>query len=230
MTQSNGDLIAEGHALVNLANVRFRLYQLDLAEKTAYEALKIGEQTGDLRLLTSVHACRGGLLIMRGQLDQATAHYDEVLKDAEVLGESGTLLDTLRLSAYQAIWAGQYQDAETYACRALGLAQKTSRLFGHRGSLSESEFRSDRIGTISRSTPEYPRHAGGYQSSGAHHHQKPRLLNLHGLSLSGTGRCAEALGWDQKALEAIRDTHYQASRCVGTVCLIRQRTMCTLAK
>lgn len=79
---------------MNLANARMRLYQLDLAERTAYEALKIGEQTGDLVLTTNILACLGSLLIIRGEQDRAMSHYNEVMKNAEVLSDSVTLLDT----------------------------------------------------------------------------------------------------------------------------------------
>jgi DNA-binding CsgD family transcriptional regulator len=107
--QSRGDPIAEGYALVSLANVRMRLYQLELAEKAADEALKIGERTGDLRLLTYVHAYLGGLLITRGQLDPRTHHYKQALQNTDLLGDSGQLIDMLRLSAYRSTWIGHYQ-------------------------------------------------------------------------------------------------------------------------
>ncbi len=48
------------------------------------------------------------------------------------------------------------------------------------------------------------------KDSGTHHHQKPRLLNLMGYLYLELGDAQEALVWDQKALEAIRDTHYQS--------------------
>jgi tetratricopeptide (TPR) repeat protein len=191
-------------------NVRSRLYQLDLAEKTAYEALKIGEQTGDLLLVTNIHACLGWLLIIRGQLDQATVHHSEVLKHAEVLGNSGMLLDTLRQSAYQATWTGQYQEAEVYARRALGLAQKTSDPLTIAGAYQNLSFVQIEAGQYHTAHQNIRATLEAVEVSGAHHHQKPRLLNLMGYLYLELGDAQEALIWDQKALEAIRDTHVQS--------------------
>jgi predicted ATPase/class 3 adenylate cyclase/DNA-binding CsgD family transcriptional regulator len=208
--QSNGDLVAEGQALVNLANVRMRLYQLDLAEKTAYEALKLGEQTGDLRLLTSVHAYLGTLLITRGQLDQAAGHHAEVLQNAAVLGESGALLDAIRFSSYQAIWAGQYQDAQTHAYRALQLAQKNADSLAIAGAYQNLSFAQIESGQYHAAYQNLRTTLEDIEQSGAHHHQKPRLLNLMGYLYLELGDAQAALSWDQKALESIDDTQVQS--------------------
>lgn len=207
--QSRGDLIAEGHALVNLANLRMRRYQLDLAERTAHEALKISEQTGDLRLITTIHACLGGLLVIRGQLDQATVHNSEVVKHAEVLGDSSTLLDMLRHNAYQATWLGKYQEAETYARRALALAQKISDPLAIAGAYQNLGFVQIELGQYHEAHQNIRATLEGIEVSGSHHHQEPRLLNLMGYLYLELGDAQQALAWDQKALNAIHDTHFQ---------------------
>jgi class 3 adenylate cyclase/DNA-binding NarL/FixJ family response regulator len=210
VTQSSGDLIAEGQALANLANARARLYQLDLAEKTAYEALKIGEQTGDLLLIANIHASLGWLLIIRGQLDQATVHHSEVLKHAEVLGNSGMLLDTLRQSAYQATWKGQYQEAEVYARRALQLAQKSADLLVIAGAYQNLGFVQIELGQYQEAHQHIRATLEAIEMSGTPHHQKPRLLNQMGYLYLELGDAQAALAWDQKALEAIHNTQFQS--------------------
>ena len=206
VTQSSGDLVGEGYALVNLANVRMRLYQLDLAEKNASEALKIGEQTGDLRLLTHIHACMGGLRIARGQLDQATYHYDKVFQHAERFGDSGTLLDALRMKAYQATWVAQYSEAEKYAHRALKLARTSADPLIIVGANQNLSFAQIEAGNYLEAHQNILAMLRAVELSGIHHHQMPRLLNLMGYLFLELGEAQQALIWDQKALDAIQDT------------------------
>lgn len=206
VAQSTGDLATEGQALVNLSNVRTRLYQSDLAEKTATEALKLGEQLGDLRLVTNAHAQLGNLFITRGQFDQATLHFEKVLKEAEVLGEAGVLLDALRLKAYQAIWAGHYQDAQAYAQRALQLAQRSADSLVIVGAYQNLSYAQIEAGEYRAAHHNLCAMLEAVERSGAHHHQEPRLLNLLGYLHLELGDAQTALRWDQKALEASRHT------------------------
>jgi DNA-binding NarL/FixJ family response regulator len=206
VAQSTGDLAAEGQALVNLANVRSRLYQSDLAEKTANEALKLGEQIGDLRLVTCAHAQLGNLCITRGQLDQATLHFERVLTDAELLGEAGTLLDALRLKSYQATWTGQYQDAQAYAQRARQLAQKSADSLVIVGANQNLSYAQIEAGEYRAAHQNICAMLEAVDRSGAPHHQTPRLLNLLGYLFLELGDAQTALEWDQKALAASRDT------------------------
>jgi class 3 adenylate cyclase/DNA-binding NarL/FixJ family response regulator len=206
VAQSTGDLATEGQALVNLANVRSRLYQSDLAEKTAYEALKLGEQLGDLQLVTSAHAQLGTLFITRGQFDQASVHFEKVLKDAEVLGEASTLLDALRLKSYQAIWTGHYQDAQAYAQRALQLAQRSADSLVIVGAYQNLSYAQIEAGEYRAAHQNLCAMLEAVDRSGAHHHQEPRLLNLLGYLHLELGDAQTALRWDQKALEASRHT------------------------
>ena len=62
---------------VNWPMYECRLYQSDLAEKTACEALKLGEQTGDLWLVTSAHAQLGNLLYHARPTRSSHVHFEE---------------------------------------------------------------------------------------------------------------------------------------------------------
>ncbi|TNF93054.1 MAG: hypothetical protein EP297_12855 [Gammaproteobacteria bacterium] len=210
VAQSSGDLIAEGHALVNLANVRVRRYQLDLAERTGKEALKIGEQSGDLQLLIHAHASLGGLLLTRGQLDQAAIHYDEVWKHGDLFQDSGQLLDMLRLSAYQAIWEGRYAEAETYARQALERALESADPIVIAGGYQNLSFAQIEVGRYHQAYQNIHAMLETVEVSGTHHYQKPRLLNLMGYLYLELGDPQEALTWDQKAVESINDAHVES--------------------
>lgn len=209
LAQSTGDRVTEAYALLSLANVRMRLYQLDLAEKNASAALKIGEQTGDLRLLTNVHASLGDLLITRGRLEQATQHYEEAFQHADLLGDSGALLDMLRLSAYKSTWVGQYHEAQMYANRAFELAQKSSDPLVVVGASQNLGFAQIELGQYWEAYQNILSTLDAIEASGSHHHQKPRLLNLMGYLHLELGDANEALIWDQKAWNAIEDTQVQ---------------------
>jgi predicted ATPase/DNA-binding CsgD family transcriptional regulator len=210
VAQSSGDLIAEGHALVNLANVRMRQYQLDLAERTAYEAQKIGEKSGDLGLMTNIQACLGAVLIARGQLEQAAAYHNQALEHIELLGDSGQLLDMLRLCAYRTTWVGQYQEAEKFARLALKLSQKISDPLSVAGAYQNLAFVQIESGRYHEAYQTILSTLEAIDVSGVHHHQEPRLLNLMGYLHLELGDAQAALAWDQKALAAIQDTHMQS--------------------
>ena len=210
VAQSGEDLIAEGYALISLANARMRRYQLVLAEKTGFEALRIGEQTGDLRLIISCHACLGGLLIARGELEQVTRHYREVMKHAEVLGDSLAWLDALRMNAYLATWHGKYQQAEMYARQTLQLAQNINDPLAIAGAYQNLAFVQIEKGQYFEAYHTLRTTLDTIEASGSHHHQKPRLLNQMGHLHLELGMPQEALAWDQKALDAIQDVHFQS--------------------
>jgi DNA-binding CsgD family transcriptional regulator len=206
IAQGSGDLIAEGHALLNLANVRTRLYQLDRAEQAASAALNIGEEAGDLRLLTHSHACLGGVLLTRGELERATHHYRLAMQNADLLGDSGQLLDMLRLLAYQATWAGQYAEAEDYARRTLTLARKVVDPLAVAGACTNLGFVQIETGQYHAAYQNLCATLDALAASGVHHHQKPRILNLLGYLHLELGHARAALTWDQSALEAARST------------------------
>ena len=209
IAQANADLVAEGIALTELSMVRGYLYQLDLAQKTANEALVIGEQSGDLKLLSRIHASLGGLAIIRGQYDQGTVHFQQAFDYAEAQGESGISLEALRNLAYQSIWLCQYQQAETYARQALKLARKVGDSLVIAGAIVNLSFAQIELGEYLEAFRNLQSMLETIDVSGTHHHQKPRLLNLMGYLHLELGDPHEALNWDQKALGSILDIHVQ---------------------
>ena len=54
-----GDLTAQARALIGLANSRGHLYQLELAETTARQALRLAEQINHESLMAQAHATLG---------------------------------------------------------------------------------------------------------------------------------------------------------------------------
>ena len=200
--QSSGDLVAEGLALVNLATTRVVQYQFDLAERTAYEALKIGELTNDARLMAQTHGCLGGLFIYRGQLEKVTYHLNEAQSRLQMLGDVTFESEVSKYRSYLAIWTGQFHDAETDAQNILDLARVSVdpliKLSGYQNlswaQIERGKYKSayENILTIIK--------AG--EVTEARHHILPRLLNLMGYLHLELGDPQTALEWDQQALSA----------------------------
>jgi len=205
--QLKGDRVAEVVALNHLSWVRSYLYQLDLAEKTANEALKISEKNEDLQLLTHVHVSLANLALIRGQYDQSSNYYEQVLQNAALLGESRLLLDAQRNLSYQCIWLCQYPQAEAYARQALELAKKSDDSYVIAGAIMNLSFVQIELGEYLEAYRNIRSTLEAIEVSGTHHHQKPRLLNLMGYLHLELGDPQEALKWDQKALDSILDTH-----------------------
>ena len=207
VAQRNRDLIMEGYALVNLANMYMKNYEFNLAEKAAEDALKIGDQANDLHLLTSIKACLGSIMIGRGRLNQSTFYFDQVMDQAELLNDSVALIDALRLTAYQAIWVNQYEKAEMNARRALELSQKNRDPLTVVGAYQNLAFVQIETGRYLEAHQNIQDTLSAIENSGSQHHQEPRLLNLMGYLYLELGAPEEALIWDQRALDAIRDTY-----------------------
>ena len=93
-----------------------------------------------------------------------------------------------RMKAYQAIWAGQYQDAQAYAQRALKLAQKSADSLAIVGAYQNLSFAQIESGEYRAAHQNICAMLEAVDRSGAHHHQKPRLLNLLGYLYLGIGR------------------------------------------
>jgi class 3 adenylate cyclase/predicted ATPase/DNA-binding CsgD family transcriptional regulator len=206
VAQSSADLIAEGYALINLAGVHYRLYQLELSEKTALEALKIGERSGDLRLLARIHTFIGTLQFVRGESDQGTHHGKQVQQLAETLGDTTMLGESLRISAYHAIWTGQYHAGEAYAFQALELALKIADPIIIAGAYLNLSFCHIELGKYADADREILALLEAGEISGSHNYQRPRLLNLMGYLYLELGDAQRALAWDRKAFDASRKT------------------------
>ncbi|HNB52777.1 MAG TPA: LuxR C-terminal-related transcriptional regulator, partial [Anaerolineales bacterium] len=200
IAQSSGDLRAEGQALVNLANLRTAQYQFDLAEKTAYEALKIAEQINEDRLLAQIHGVLGGIYIYRGQLKPAIAHLQEAQMRAETLGDTGLQGELLKFGGYITIWMGQYREAQTYSQTLIQQASKSvdpfMKLSGYQNlgwsQLETGQYQEAYLTFLSVIEME--------ELAKGHFHNLPRLLNLMGYLHLELGGGQEALAWDQKAL------------------------------
>jgi class 3 adenylate cyclase/DNA-binding CsgD family transcriptional regulator len=210
IAQLSGDRVAEVIALIHLSWVRIFLYQLDLADKNVKEALKIGEQNDDLRLMTHVHVCLANLALIRGQYDQSLNYYEQIIQNAEVLGESRILLDTLRHLAFQSTWLCQYPQAEAFARQAVELARESEDSYVIAGAMMNLSFVQIESGEYLEAYRNIQSTLKAIEVSGTHHHQKPRLLNLMGYLSLELGNPQEALIWDQKALDSIIDTHIQS--------------------
>ena len=200
--QKMGDLAAEGRALVNLASVRIGQYQFDLAEKTANEALKIGEQTGNVQLLAQTHSCLGALLIYRGRLEQATHHLNEALVRSRTLEDQTMKSEIFKLQSYLAIWKGQYPAAESYAQNSLASAQKSTDPLVKGGGYQNLSWAQIESGKYIEAYQTILTILEAGNLSESHHHNLPRILNLMGYLHLELGDAQTALKWDQKALEA----------------------------
>jgi ATP/maltotriose-dependent transcriptional regulator MalT len=202
VAQNSGDLVAEGHALANLAFIRINQYQFDLAEKTALEALKIGEQTSNAQLLAHIHSCLGILLIYRGELDRSAHHLSEAQSHAQLLNDFAIKSEVFKQLSYLAIWTGEYHEAETYSRNSLESALKSidplAKVSGYQN-LSWTQIETGKY-------QEAYQNIISFVETGArldtHHHSLPRLLNLMGYLHLELGDAQEALVWDQKALAA----------------------------
>ena len=210
IAQSNDDLIAEGRALVCLARVRGRRYQMELAEKTAQEALKIGEQCADIELVTESRICLGSLMLIRGQIKQAQSHYAEAMKNAGVFKDSRQVIEVYRQEAYLATWMGDYAQAEMQALQALNLAKKVSDPLDIVGARVNLAFVQIESGQFKEAYKNIRATLETLEASGSQHHQITRLLNQMGYLYLELGDAQQALHWDQKALDAIRDNQLRS--------------------
>jgi predicted ATPase/DNA-binding CsgD family transcriptional regulator len=200
--QSINDLGAEGRALISLANVRIRQYQFDLAEKTAREALKIGEQIGDAQLLAQTHSCLGALLIYHGRLEQAAYHLNEAQSGAQSLEDQIMKSEVFKFQSYLAIWKGQYPAAESYAQNSLASAQHSTDPLVKVGGYQNLSWTQIETGKYREAFQNILAIAEAGEVPESHHHNLPRLLNLMGYLHLELGDAQTALVWDQKAFEA----------------------------
>lgn len=207
LAQKKGDRLAEGYALVKLSVLYTRQFQFDLAEKAAYQALKTAEPTGDSQLMSTVHDNLGGVLLLSGQVEQATNHYTLARQNANLSGDSSQHIDRLRMNAYWATWLGQYPVAEEYARQALKISQQASDPLTLAGAYQNLAFAQIELGQFHEAYQTIQTTLKAIETSGSHHHQEPRLMNLMGYLYLDLGNAREALAWDQKALAAIQATH-----------------------
>jgi DNA-binding NarL/FixJ family response regulator/CheY-like chemotaxis protein len=205
VAQSSGDLVSEGYALTHLVEVRTSLYQYELAEKTAQEARRIAEKTGDPRLLLRANASLGYLLFAFGKQNDANHYLDQALQSARALDDLVTEGEMLRLHAYEAIFQGRYTDGESLALLAMEKGKKQGDPMLIAGSYQNLSFAQIEKGWYLEAYQNIRAVLDTGEFSETRHHQRPRLLNLMGYLHLELGDAQAALEWDQKALEASRE-------------------------
>lgn len=221
MAKSNGDLIAEGNALINLAYIHINQYQFDLAERTAHQALKIVERTGDLRMLANVHTCLGVLQMYRGNPIDAKHHLTEAYSRAQKLDDYVLQNEIAKQRSYLAIWEGQYREAEKDARIMFTSAQRSTDPLVQTGGYQNLAWTQIESGKYTEAYQNLLTVIDAGEASNAHHHSLPRFLNLMGyLHLE--------LGELSRGLSGIRKPSPRAGiiilrpimMCAVTVCLI----------
>lgn len=200
--QSLDDLEAEVRALAHLTHIRISLYEMDIAEQTAHEALKIGEQIDDPRLMVRIHGSLVKLHLVQGQMDEVTHYINEIRRHAQGLDAPAPLSAAFRQHAYKAIWTGKYAEAEALAQQSLELGQKAGlplHIAAGYQILSYSQIETGKYREAYRhirSILDFNEIADPY------HHHLSRLLNQMGYLYLELGDAAEALLWDGRAIEA----------------------------
>lgn len=202
MARNNGDAGAEGNALINLAYIQINQYMFDLAERTAHEALKIGERTGDLRMLANVHICLGVLLIYRGNPFEAKHHLIEADSHAQMLDDDVLQSEIAKQRSYLAIWEGQYREAEKNARIMFTGAQRSTDPLVQTGGYQNLAWTQIESGNYTEAYQNLLTVIDAGEASDIHHHGLPRFLNLMGYLHLELGDAGQALMWDQKALAA----------------------------
>lgn len=224
LAQNSGDLVSEGHALVDLALVIGARYHLDLAEKTAYQALRIGEQSGDLRLLIRIHTCLAKTMIARGRFEEATLHINQALHHAEAFEDVATMSELFRQYTYESIWLGQYQEAEAYARWAFKYAQKDGDPLLIVGGYQILSYILIEAGKYYEAYQLMRQILGEGETTDPYHHQLARLQNQMGYLYLELGDAQKALTWDQKALQASQNSPEQRNYEMQRYCLLNIAT------
>lgn len=211
----NGDLKSEGNALVQLSYVYGMLYQTDLAERAAMQALEIAGKTLDAELLSNAHCNLGGIDILRGRLEEAKDHFDAVAEHGDQSGEAIPFLYSLRMQSYLSIWSGQYERARSFAQTVIDLRGRVTDPLVVIGAHQNLGFAQIEMGLYADAYQIIRAVVDAAEQSGNIHHQVPRLLNLLGYLYLELGDAKEALMWDQKALAnalQIQDQNIESRR------------------
>jgi DNA-binding CsgD family transcriptional regulator/tetratricopeptide (TPR) repeat protein len=204
--QSLDDLEAEVRALTELALTRMWLYQMDVAEQTAQEALQKGEQIDDPQLLVRIHESLLRVHIYQGHMAKVTFHSKKIQHYAQDLDDPAPLSATIRQQAYTAIWSGQYVEAQALAQQSLALGQKAELPLHISGGTQILSYSQIEAGKYRQAYQNIRSIIDFEESADAYHHQLVRLLNQMGYLYLELGDAAEALNWDRRAVEASRSS------------------------
>lgn len=201
LARGTGDDYAEGVALKDLVHTRIAQYQLDVAEQTAQEAIKVAERLGEPRLLAQAYGSLAKLLIVRGQLDASTYYIDQYGHHSDVVKDATIQSDVLRQKAYLAIWGGNYLEAESIAHQCLEQGLKSGNLLSITGGYQILSIVLIEIGKYHEAYQGLSTIVNQTTLNDSYHHQLPRLLNHMGYLFLELGDADQALIWDQKAWE-----------------------------
>jgi tetratricopeptide (TPR) repeat protein len=143
------------------------------------------------------------LLIYRGgDLVDVAYHLDEVHARAQLLDDLVLQSEVAKLRSYLSIWAGQYREAEAHARLALTSARNSTDPLVQAGGYQNLAWTQIESGNYREAYQNLSTVIDAGDESNAHHHNRPRLLNLMGYLYLELGDPRQALQWDQRALEA----------------------------
>ena len=200
--QGVDDLEAEVRALTLLAHTHGWLYQLDVAEETAHEALQKGEQIDDPHLLVRIHESLIRLHIYHGQMEKVAFHSNKIQHYAQDIDDPAALSAAIRWQAYTAIWSGKYAQAEALAQQSLALGQEAGlplHISGGYQILSYSQIEAGKYREAHRNISSI---IDLEEIADPYHHQLARMRNQMGYLYLDLGDAAKALLWDRRAVEA----------------------------
>ena len=199
-----GDLAAQGRALIGLANSRGHLYQLELSETTAQQALRLAYQIENESLMAQAHIALAYIKLVHGQLAEGQQHLDQVLRYAHAAHDRAALSGAYRQQAYSTIWSGNYHEGERLALAALENARSEHDILLITGGLQILSYARIELGHYAQAHQDLLSALEAGESIGAHHHQLPRFLNQMGYLYQEIGDAERALDWDRRALVASR--------------------------
>jgi DNA-binding CsgD family transcriptional regulator len=202
VARSMDDREAEVRALAHLTHIRISLYEMDVAEQTAHEALKIGEQIDDPRLMVRIHDSLAKLLLVHGQLDKVTIHLKEIRRRAQSLNDPAPLSGAYRQQAFKLIWTGKYGEAEALAQQSLELGRKARLPLNIAGGYQILSYSQIESGKYYEAYHHIHSILDFNEIADTYHHQLARLLNQMGYLYLELGDAANALVWDRRAIEA----------------------------
>jgi DNA-binding CsgD family transcriptional regulator/tetratricopeptide (TPR) repeat protein len=199
--RSVGNLTGEVRALVHLTMVRIAIYELNLAERTAHEALKIGEQIEDPGLKAQIHGSLAKLLVAIGKLDAFNFHINQMQQYMTEM-DPASLSNAFRQQTYEAIFTGRYEEAEEFGRQSLAYAQSTAIPLYVAGGYQVLSFTQIESGKYVQAYENMSSILDFSEIADPYYHQLSRLLNQMGYLYLELGDAAQALSWDRRAIVA----------------------------
>ncbi|HET9683683.1 MAG TPA: diguanylate cyclase [Gemmatimonadaceae bacterium] len=120
--EAHADRSALGHALNVLAAARWRLGELDVAERTFHEALTRGTSSDDPRLYVDVTTNLGSLARVRGDARTAVRFYHDALAHGRRHSLLDNIVGTLNNLGIVSLEMGRHDEADSAFHEALSIA------------------------------------------------------------------------------------------------------------